>query len=64
MSSSSASPRRTINTHASGVSDQTRALAKRLSEHMGLNGAIEISTENQWHGIVSVLMEMKQQRGK
>jgi len=64
MSSSSASSRRTDSTQVSGVSDQTRALAKRLSEHMGLSGAIEISTENQWHGIVSVLMEMKQQRKK
>lgn len=64
MSSSSASFREPTGTKASGVSDQTRALARRLSEHMGLNAAIEISTENQWHGIVSVLMEIKQQRRK
>ncbi len=61
MNSSSASSRKTIDAPASGVSEQTRALAKRLSEHMGLNAAIQISSENQWHGIVSVLMEMKQQ---
>lgn len=45
---------------AAGVSDQTRALARRLAGHMGLDAAIEISTGNQWHGVVSVLLEMKQ----
>lgn len=45
-----------------GVSDQTRALAERLSGHMGLDAAIQISSENQWHGIVSVLLEMKNGR--
>jgi len=64
MNSSSASSRETIDVSASAVSDQTRALAKRLSDHMGLNAAIQISSENQWHGIVSVLREMKQQRKK
>lgn len=44
---------------SSGVSDQTRALARRLAGHMGLEAAIQISTGNQWHGVVSVLMEMK-----
>lgn len=42
-----------------GVSDQTRALARRLAGHMGLDAAIQISSGNQWHGVVSVLMEMK-----
>lgn len=64
MSSSSTFTRKPIGAPTSGLSDQTRALANRLSEHMGLNAAIEISTENQWHGIVSALMEMKQRRGK
>lgn len=64
MSSSSASSRETNGTIAAGVSSQTRALAKRLSGHMGLNAAIKISTENQWHGIVSALMEIKQRREK
>lgn len=50
----------TINmSSTSGVSDQTRALARRLAGHMGLDGAIQISSENQWHGVVSVLLEMK-----
>ena len=45
---------------SSGVSDQTRALARRLAGHMGLDAAIQISTGNQWHGVVSVLNEMKE----
>lgn len=44
---------------SNGVSDQTRALARRLAGHMGLDAAIQISTGNQWHGVVSVLQEMK-----
>ncbi len=44
---------------STGVSDQTRALARRLAGHMGLDAAIQISTGNQWHGVVSVLQEMK-----
>lgn len=44
------------------VSEQTRALAGRLSGHMGLEAAIQISTENQWHGVLSVLLEMKKKR--
>lgn len=62
MSSSSTSSRQSIDASSKGVSDQTRALAIRLSGHMGLDAAIKISSENQWHGVVSVLLEMQQQQ--
>ena len=51
-----------VDVNASGVSEHTRALAHRLSGHMGLDGAIQISTENQWHGVLSVLLEVKNKR--
>ncbi len=60
MSSSSSLSQKSIVSPSNGVSEQTRALARRLSGHMGLDAAIQISSENQWHGIVSVLLEMKQ----
>lgn len=62
MSSSFAPSREPDDTSALEISHQTRALARRLSEHMGLNAAIDISTANQWHGIVSALVEIKQKR--
>lgn len=62
MSSSSVPFQEPGDTSVAEISDQTRALAKRLSAHMGLNAAIEISTANQWHGVVSALMEMKRKR--
>lgn len=63
MSSSQAYSRHDTNGAVAGVSEQTRALAKRLAGHMGLDAAIQISSENQWHGVVSVLLEMKQGSG-
>jgi len=35
-------------------------LADRLSSHMGIEHAIQVSTENQWHGVVAALMELQQ----
>lgn len=63
MSSSLSPSAQSIATSSQGVSEQTRALARRLSGHMGLKAAIEISTENQWHGVVSVLLDMQQRQG-
>lgn len=62
MSVSSAAPNQKIDTSVNSVSEHTRALAHRLSGHMGLEGAIQISTENQWHGVLSVLLEAKNKR--
>ncbi len=59
MNSSQAMQDDPTTSSADGVSEQTRALARRLSGHMGLDAAIQISTENQWHGVVSVLLEMR-----
>ena len=46
-----------------GISAHTRALAERLSNHMGLDTAIQVSTENQWHGVVTALLEMQRGQG-
>jgi len=53
-----------VDFETSDISDQTRSLARRLSGHLGLESAIQISTENQWHGVLSVLLEMRQQRNR
>jgi len=44
------------------ISEQSRALASRLSGHMGIEGALQVSAENQWHGVVAALMEIKQRK--
>lgn len=44
------------------ISADSRALARRLSGHMGLEHAIQVSTENQWHGVVAALLELQQQK--
>ena len=44
------------------ISEDNRALARRLSSHMGLEHAIQVSTENQWHGVVAALMELQQKK--
>jgi|GEM_PF-2693939 len=41
------------------VSDHSRALASKLSSHMGMRGALQISAENQWDGVVAALLEIK-----
>lgn len=46
-----------------GISEQTRALAKRLSGHMGIEAALKVATDNQWHSVVAVLSEMAARRG-
>jgi len=44
------------------ISDDSRALAVRLSSHMGIEHAIQVSTENQWHGVVAALVELQQKK--
>jgi hypothetical protein len=44
------------------ISDDSRALAARLSGHMGIEHAIQVSTENQWHGVVAALVELQQKK--
>lgn len=46
------------------ISDDCRALAARLSGHMGLEHALMISNENQWHGVVAALREMQQKKSR
>ncbi len=47
---------------ASTMSPHTKMLASRLSGHMGIEGAIKISEENQWHGVLAVLRSMQAKR--
>jgi hypothetical protein len=51
--------RHVVDFEESSISDDSRALALRLSSHMGLEHAMQISTENQWHGVVAALREMQ-----
>lgn len=44
----------------SAISDRSRVLASELSSHLGIEGALQISAENQWDGVVAALMEIKQ----
>jgi len=60
--SQSSSASKQADTDSGGISAHTRALAERLSSHMGLETAIQVSTENQWHGVVAALMEMRRGR--
>lgn len=46
----------------SSASSHTKALANKLCDHMGIDSAIRISTENQWHGVLSVLEDIKARR--
>ena len=46
----------------STISERSRALAAKLSGHMGIEGALQISAENQWHGVVAALKEMQHRR--
>lgn len=45
------------------ISEDSRALARRLSGHMGIEHAIQVSTENQWHGVVAALLELQEKKG-
>jgi len=47
-----------------GISEDSRALASRLSGHMGIKSALQISVKNQWHGVVAALMEIKQRNSR
>ncbi len=46
------------------ISDDSRSLALKLSGHMGIEHAIQVSTENQWHGVVAALVELQQKKAK
>lgn len=46
----------------STISDQSRILATKLSSHMGIENALQVSARNQWHGVVAALNEIKQTR--
>ncbi len=59
LSPQSSSPDMVVSHDSNSISDHTRALASRLASHMGLENAIQISTENQWHGVVTALMEIR-----
>ncbi|WP_262691970.1 hypothetical protein [Kordiimonas aestuarii] len=61
-SSTGASSVSTADFEDSYISDDCRALAVRLSGHMGLEHAMQISNENQWHGVVAALREMQQKK--
>ncbi len=43
----------------SSISSHSRSLATKLSGHMGLENAIRVSKENQWHGVLAALLELK-----
>lgn len=43
----------------SGISEQSRLLAQKLSNHMGIENALQISARNQWHGVVAALKKLK-----
>lgn len=44
------------------ISDDSRSLALKLSGHMGIEHAIQVSTENQWHGVVAALVELQHKK--
>lgn len=46
------------------ISDQSRLLATKLSSHMGIEHALQVSARNQWHGVVAALNEIKQTRNR
>ncbi len=48
-----------IKTDTSMISKQARSLASSLASHMGTDKAIKVSQENQWHGVLAALLEMK-----
>ena len=62
--STSASPLQLTEHEDTYISDDCRALATRLSGHMGLEHALQISNENQWHGVVAALREMQQKKSR
>lgn len=46
------------------ISEQSRVLATKLSGHMGIENALQVSLRNEWHGVVAALNEMKLARTK
>lgn len=64
MSSMSASSAKvhTTDFEDSSISEDCRSLARRLSGHMGIDHALQISNENQWHGVVAALREMQRKK--
>ena len=66
MRSSSQNPTKetTADYNQGAISDHSKALAAKLSGHLGIESALQISAENQWDGVVAALMEIKQRRSK
>lgn len=66
MRSTSNSPPRAKPTdyEGSNISEQSRLLATKLSGHMGIESALQISTRNEWHGVVAALNEIKITRSR
>tara|TARA_R110002096_G_scaffold345051_2_gene538563 strand:+ start:637 stop:843 length:207 start_codon:yes stop_codon:yes gene_type:complete len=48
----------------SNISEQSRMLATKLSSHMGIENALQVSERNQWHGVVAALNEIKQNQNR
>ena len=60
-SSNSSSPSSQPGLDSNSISSHSRSLATKLSGHMGLENAIRVSKENQWHGVLAALLELKSQ---
>ena len=61
-SSSSSSVAAQPDSDFGSISEDNRSLAAKLSGHMGIEHAIQVSTENQWHGVVAALREIQQKK--
>jgi hypothetical protein len=61
MRINSVQPARSDNQSQSGdhISRQSMMIASTLSGHMGIEEALQVSTKNQWHGVVAALQEMQ-----
>ena len=42
----------------SNISEHARTLASTLSGHMGINEAIRVCEDNQWHGVLAALRQL------
>ena len=56
--------RHVVDFEDSSISEDSRALAMRLSSHMGIEHAMQVSAENQWHGVVAALREIQNKKSR
>lgn len=56
VSTTTAHQKKTVKT---AISSHSRSLAMKLSNHMGIDAAIRVSEENQWHGVLAALQEIQ-----